>query len=80
MTIQKVVASLLLDGVAIVLQTVIGMVVLAFYHPFLLGFDVVLLLLIGLIVFGLGHGAVRTAMQESRAKYALADWLQELVR
>ena len=62
-TVQKVVASLLLDGVAIVLQTVIGMVVLAFYHPFLLGFDLVLLLFIGLIVFGLGHGAVRTAVR-----------------
>ena len=33
-TVQKVVASLLLDGIAIVLQTVIGMLVLAFYHPF----------------------------------------------
>lgn len=79
-TVQKVVASLLLDGVAIVLQTVIGMVVLAFYHPFLLGFDLVLLLFIGLVVFGLGHGAVKTAVKESRAKYALAAWLQELVR
>lgn len=79
-TVQKVVASLLLDGVAILLQTVIGMVVLAFYHPFLLGFDLVLLLFIGLIVFGLGHGAVRTAVTESRAKYALAAWLQELAR
>jgi putative ABC transport system ATP-binding protein len=79
-TVQKVVASLLLDGVAIVLQTVIGMIVLAFYHPFLLGFDLVLLLFIGLVVFGLGHGAVKTAVMESRAKYALAAWLQELVR
>ncbi|MHB8863476.1 MAG: peptidase domain-containing ABC transporter [Pirellulaceae bacterium] len=79
-TVQKVVASLLLDGIAIVLQTVIGMAVLAFYHPFLLGFDLVLLLCIGVVVFGLGYGAVTTAVKESRAKYALAAWLQELAR
>lgn len=79
-TVQKAVASLLLDGIAIVLQTFIGMLVLAFYHPFLLGFDLVLLLCIGLVVFGLGRGAVTTAIQESRAKYAVAAWLQDLTR
>jgi ABC-type bacteriocin/lantibiotic exporter with double-glycine peptidase domain len=79
-SVQKAVATLLLDGLAIVLQTVVGMAVLAFYHPFLLGYDIVLLLLIGFIVFGLGRGAAQTAIGESRAKYALAAWLQELAR
>lgn len=79
-TLQKVVAMLLLDGIGIVLQATIGMLVLAFYHPFLLGFDVVLLALIAFVIFGLGRGAVTTAVQESRAKYAVAAWLQELVR
>ncbi|MCO6458724.1 MAG: ATP-binding cassette domain-containing protein [Pirellulaceae bacterium] len=79
-TLQKMVASLLLDGISIVLQTVIGMLVLAFYHPFLLGFDVVLLAMIALIVFVLGRGAVVTSIQESRAKYSVAAWLQELAR
>ena len=36
-TLQKVVASLLLDGVGIVLATLVGMTVLAFYHPGCLG-------------------------------------------
>jgi ABC-type bacteriocin/lantibiotic exporter with double-glycine peptidase domain len=79
-TIQKAASALLLDGLAIVLQTIIGMAVLAFYHPFLLGFDVVLLALISFIVFVLGRGAVETAIQESRAKYAMAAWLEELTR
>ena len=43
-----------------------GMLVLAFYHPFLLGFNVVLLTLILLIVFGLGRRAVN---------YRLRDWV-----
>lgn len=79
-TVQKVASSLLLDAVAIVLQTFVGMVVLAFYHPFLLGFDLVLLMLIAFITFGLGRGAVKTAVKESRAKYAVGAWLEELVR
>ena len=79
-TFQKTASALLLDGISIVLQTVVGMTVLAFYHPFLLGFDVVLLAFICLIVFGLGRGAVMTAIKESKAKYAIAAWLQELSR
>lgn len=79
-TVQKAASALLLDGISIVLQTGIGMAVLAFYHPFLLGFDVVLLGFIGFIVFGLGRGAVKTAIKESKAKYEIAAWLEELVR
>lgn len=77
-TVQKVVATLLLDGIAIVLQTVIGMVVLAFYHPFLLGFDFAILVFLIFTIFILGRGAVKTSIYESKAKYAVADWLQEL--
>jgi len=80
MTVQKVMAKLLLEGIAIVLSTVVGMAVLAFYHPFLLGFDIALLVSGAFIVFVLGRGAMRTAIEESRTKYATAAWLQELAR
>lgn len=79
-TVQKSTSALLLDGVAIILQTLIGMAVIAFYHPFLLGYDVVLLMLIILAVSVLGRGAIKTAIKESKAKYAVAEWLQELAR
>ncbi|TWT38881.1 peptidase domain-containing ABC transporter [Blastopirellula retiformator] len=79
-TVQKATSTLLLDGLVIVLQTIIGMSVLAFYHPFLLGYDIVLLLLITVATFLLGRGAVKTSIKESKAKYAVAAWLQELAR
>lgn len=79
-TVQKTSATMLLDGIAIVLQTVIGMAVLAFYHPFLLGFDIVLLMLISFTVIVLGRGAVKTAIVESKAKFAVAAWLEELAQ
>jgi ABC-type bacteriocin/lantibiotic exporter with double-glycine peptidase domain len=80
LNVQKSLAVLLLDGVALVVTVVVGMVVLAFYHPFLLGFDVVLLLMIAFVVFVLGWGGVRTCLHESHAKYDVAAWLEELLR
>ncbi|MFO0850386.1 MAG: ABC transporter ATP-binding protein [Gemmataceae bacterium] len=80
LTLQKSFATLLLDGVAIVVTAAVGMVVLAFYHPFLLGFDVLLVLLIAFALFGLGRGGVRTSLHESHAKYDVAAWLEELLR
>lgn len=79
-TLQKSAAALLLDGLAVALQALIGLAVLAFYHPVLLAFDAVLLGCIAFILTVLGRGAVRTSIAESRAKYAVADWLQELAR
>ena len=79
MTIQKATASLLLDGISIVLQTVIGMLLLAVYHPFLLGFDIILLVTMTLFTYLLGRGGVRTAIDESKIKYEMAHWLQDVL-
>ena len=79
-TVQKATANLLLDGIALVVATLVGMAVLAFYHPFLLGFDVVLLAMMVFSVFVLGRGAVQSSIKESKAKYAMAGWLEELAR
>lgn len=79
-TIHKATAQLLLDGLDLVLKAGIGLLLLAFYHPFLLAFDVVLLLALGLVLFGLGRGGMSTAIVESKKKYRLAGWLEELAR
>ena len=77
-TVQKSASLLLLDGINLVLSAVIGMVVLAFYHPSLLAFDLVMLAAVVVVVFALGRRAVRTSVQESMSKYAIAGWLEEL--
>lgn len=77
-TVQKSAALLLIDGLSITMQTVIGMVLLALYHPFLLAFDALLVTAMGVIIFVLGRGAVGTAIKESKAKYALEAWLEQL--
>ena len=70
-TVQKAAASLLVDGLSVVFQTVIGMILLGVYHPWLLAFDVILLIAILIVAFPLGMGAIPTSVKESKAKYAL---------
>ena len=80
MTLQKTGAVLLLEGAGYLLQTAIGMVLLAFYHPMLLAFDALLTTLLVLILFGLGRGGIATAIQQSKAKYAAVAWLEDIAR
>jgi len=77
-TVQKVCAQLLLDALTLVISVLIGMAVLAFYHPWLLGFDVVLLASIAFAFFVLGRGAVASSIKESKSKYHMAAWLEDL--
>ena len=80
MTLQKTGAVLLLEGAGYLLQTLIGMVLLAFYHPILLAFDVLLASLLAFILFGLGRGGIATAIVQSKAKYAAVAWLEDIAR
>lgn len=80
LTVQKSASIFLLDGLALLLQAFIGLLVLAFYHPALLVLDAALLVGISFVVFYQGHGAPETSIKESRAKYAVAAWLEEIAR
>ncbi len=79
-TVQKMSSLLLLDGVSVVLGVLIGLLVLAFYHPLLLVFDLILIAMIFAIVFLLGRSGVTTAISESKTKYAMASWLEDVAR
>ncbi len=77
---QKAMASLLVGGLDAVLVAAVGMLLLGFYHPMLLIFDVVLVVAAWLVFHFMGHGGVASAVEESRAKYKLAAWFEELAR
>jgi len=77
-TVQKAASLLLIDGLSILMQTLIGMVLLAVYHPWLLAFDVLMIAAMVAIIFVLGRGAIATAIKESKAKYALEGWLEQI--
>ncbi len=79
-TVQKSASMLLLTGINLVLSATIGLTVLAFYHPYLLAYSLVLIALLSLIVVVIGRGAVRTSIDESRRKYEMVNWLEEIAR
>lgn len=76
-TLQKDFQSLLLDGTSLVLVTSASLVMLAFYHPFLLAFDALLIVGIALVLLS-GFGAERRAIAESNAKWALFAWMDDV--
>ena len=80
LTLQKAASTLLLDGFTAVLQVAVAVTVLGLYHPWLLLFDVLLLAGMALVLFPLGRGAQRTAILESKAKYRVAAWIEEVAR
>lgn len=78
--VQKACSTLLLDGVSVVLQAIVALVLLAFYHPALLAFDAILVAFIAVILFGLGRRGSETSIKESKAKYAVVDALSQVAR
>jgi putative ABC transport system ATP-binding protein len=78
MTVQKSVPSLVIGGFTILLQSVVGLVVTSFYHPFFLAFNVILIALVWLIWQIWSAGAIRSAVALSHAKHEAARWLEGL--
>lgn len=77
--LQKNWGKLLLDVPGALVEIVVSLALLAFYGQHVWG-PVLLFLGIGAAIHVLlGYGAVRWGGAESRAKYAVADWLQEMV-
>ncbi len=76
--VQKTAYTLLLDGLALLLQMLFGMALLAVYHPLLLAFDLCLILGLLLIVVLWSRRAVETAVDESKAKLQMGNWLHAL--
>lgn len=76
--LNKAATAILLETLGYVLQTLIGMILLAFYHPLLLAFDVFLIISLGVILFGLGKNGIQTAIAQSKAKYEVLAWLENI--
>jgi len=77
-TLQKAVGALLIDALSATVQGVVGLTLLAVYHPALLAYDLFLVLGIGGVAWGLSHKAVPTAVKESKVKYDAVAWLQAI--
>ena len=78
MHVQKSVPALCVGGFTLLLQMGIGLVVVSFYHPWFLVFNLVLLGCCALIWRLWHERAQQAAVKASSARYRMAGWLEEL--
>ncbi|MGJ8739055.1 peptidase domain-containing ABC transporter [Zobellia laminariae] len=79
-TVQKGLSKLLLDVPAALLQILFGLLLLSFYHPFFIIYGVLLLLLVYLVFRFTVQKGMDTSLEESKLKYKVAHWIQEVAR
>lgn len=79
-TIQKGISKILLDFSSALLQIGFGIILLSLYHPFFIVFGLLLVILLYLIFKFSYHPGVATSLKESKYKYQVVDWLQEIAR
>ncbi|MBA2253290.1 MAG: ATP-binding cassette domain-containing protein [Nitrospirales bacterium] len=75
---QRALSVLLVDIINVVVGGIVGMTILVFYHPYFLVFNALLLTGFTLIVTVLSHGALKSTIEMSQAKYDTLHWLQEI--
>jgi ABC-type bacteriocin/lantibiotic exporter with double-glycine peptidase domain len=80
MSIQKGSSKLLIDFSAALLQIVFGVVLLSLYHPYFIVFGFMLLILLYYIFKFSYRPGLETSLYESKYKYKVAAWLQEMAR
>lgn len=80
LTIQKGVSKLLIDFSSAILQIVFGILLLSLYHPFFIFFGVFLFLLLYIIFKFSYETGLSTSLKESKFKYKVVSWLQEIAR
>lgn len=79
-SIQKSLPKILIDLTGALLQIAFGLILLAFYHPYFLFLGILLLLVILAIIWLTGPKGLQTSLDESKSKYKLVFWLEEMAR
>ncbi|MFM9890600.1 MAG: HlyD family efflux transporter periplasmic adaptor subunit [Rickettsiales bacterium] len=80
MTVQHKLPILITSGFALMLQTLVGLILVSSYHPALLVFNVIFVLLVYLLWRWFAPTATRRILKLSKEKYAVAAWLDHLAR
>lgn len=79
-TLQKGLSKILLDFSTSSLQVIFGLILLSLYHPFFIIFSLSLLLIIFLIFKYTAPIGMRTSLANSKDKYEVVHWLEEVAR
>ena len=79
-TIQKGLPKLLLDLSSGAIQILFGLLLLSLYHPFFVFFSVFLVGVLSLMFYLTGPRGLNSSINESKYKYKVVEWLEEIAR
>jgi ABC-type bacteriocin/lantibiotic exporter with double-glycine peptidase domain len=80
LTLQKSLAKIIIDFSTAILQIVFGLILLSLYHPFFIIFSILIVLLVYAIIKLTSKRGLDTSLNESKYKYKVVSWLEELAR
>jgi len=80
LTVQKGLSKILIDFSSASLQILFGLILLCLYHPFFIIFSLALILLVFVIIKFTAQKGLDASLKESKYKYKIAHWLEELAR
>jgi ABC-type bacteriocin/lantibiotic exporter with double-glycine peptidase domain len=80
LTLQKGLPKLLIEGTTAFLQILLSLMLLSFYHTAFVSFSFLLLVILAFLFYLAGPKGISTSLQESKYKYKLAFWLEEVGR
>ena len=79
-SVQKSLSKLLLDISTALLQILFGLILLSLYHPFFIAFGLILSFLLYIIFKANYTSGLKSSLKESKYKYKVAHWIQEIAR
>lgn len=79
-TVQKGLPKLLIDLSAAGIQIIFGLLLISLYHPIFIFFGLLLIGLLAGIFVLTGPRGLRSSINESKYKYRVVHWLEELAR
>lgn len=78
LTIQKGIPKILMDFSLASFQIILGLILLAFYSPYFILLGIILFLSIWLIFLLTGKKGLNYSLKESKYKYKIAHWLEDI--
>lgn len=78
--IQKGLSKVLIDVPAALLQVIFALILLSFYNPLFIVFGMILLVAVYLVFLYTAKKGLSTSLEESKFKYKVAHWIQEIAR
>ena len=79
-SIQKGLSKILIDVPTALIQILFALSLLSFYHPFFILFGITLLTLMYFVFRITVRRGLETSLKESKQKYRVAHWIQEIAR